>query len=33
MRNARYDRDLTVDAIVDELKEQTVYETVAYLGL
>ncbi|MCH5153880.1 MAG: hypothetical protein J1F71_01575 [Clostridiales bacterium] len=33
LRNAKYDRDLTVDAIVDELKEQTVYDTVAYLGL
>ena len=33
LRNAKYDRDLTVDAIVDELKEQTVYDTVTRLGL
>ena len=33
LRNAKFDRDLTVDAIVEELKEQTVYDTVAYLGL
>ena len=33
LRNSRYDRDLTVDAIVDELKERTVFDTVAKLGL
>lgn len=33
LRNAKYDRDLTVDAIVDELKERTVTDTVAKLGL
>ena len=33
LRNSRYDRDLTVDAIVEELKERTVYDTVAKLGL
>lgn len=33
LRNARYDRDLTVDAIVDELKERTIADTVAHLGL
>ena len=33
LRNAKFDRDLTVDAIVDELKEQTVYDTVTRLGL
>lgn len=33
LRNGRYDRDLTVDAIVDELKERTVADTVARLGL
>lgn len=33
LRNAKYDRDLTVDAIVDELKERTIADTVARLGL
>ncbi len=33
LRNAKYDRDLTVDEIVSELKERTVGETVAKLGL
>lgn len=33
LRNAKYDRDLTVDAIVEELKERTVADTVAKLGL
>lgn len=33
LRNKRYDRDLTVDAIVDELKERTISDTVARLGL
>ena len=33
LRNAKFDRDLTVDAIVEELKEQTVYDTVTGLGL
>ena len=33
LRNARYDRDLTVDAIVEELKERTVYDTAKRLGL
>lgn len=33
LRNSKYDRDLTVDAIVDELKERTISDTVASLGL
>lgn len=33
LRNAKFDRDLTVDAIVEELKERTVYDTVSRLGL
>lgn len=33
LRNVKYDRDLTVDAIVDELKERTIADTVASLGL
>lgn len=33
LRNKKYDRDLTVDAIVDELKEATIADTVARLGL
>lgn len=33
LRNAVCDRDLTVDAIVEELKERTVYDTVKRLGL
>ena len=33
LRNKKYDRDLTVDAIVAELKERTISETVARLGL
>lgn len=33
LRNKKYDRDLTVDAIVAELKERTVTDTVAKLGL
>lgn len=33
LRNAKYDRDLTVDEIVAELKERTVGETVVKLGL
>ncbi|MBD5132759.1 MAG: hypothetical protein HDT28_09295 [Clostridiales bacterium] len=33
LRNARYDRDLSVDEIVAELKEATIAETVQKLGL
>lgn len=33
LRNARYDRDLTVDEIVNDLKERTVTQTVSRLGL
>ena len=33
LRNKKYDRDLTVDAIVAELKERTITDTVAHLGL
>lgn len=33
LRNSRYDRDLTIDAIVEELKERTISDTVARLGL
>lgn len=33
LRNKRFDRDLSVDAIVDELKERTAVETLAKLGL
>ena len=33
LRNARYDRDLTVDEIVESLKERTVGETVKNLGI
>lgn len=33
LRNAKYDRSLTFDDIVDELKERTMSDTVARLGL
>lgn len=33
LRNARYDRDLSVDEIVEELKERTVGDTLRELGL
>ena len=33
LRNPRYDRDFTVDAIVAELRERTVTDTVKKLGL
>lgn len=33
LRNPRYDRDFTVDAIVAELRERTVTDTVRKLGL
>ena len=33
LRGAKYDRDLSVDAIVEDLKARTVTETVAKLGL
>lgn len=33
LRNAKYDRDLTVDELVAELKERTVSDTVKALGL
>lgn len=33
LRNAKYDRDLTVDEIVHELRERTVADTVKSLGI
>ena len=33
LRNGKFDRDLTVDAIVEELKERTVSDVIAKLGL
>lgn len=33
LRNADYERDLTVDSVVEELKERTLAETVKKLGL
>ena len=33
LRNGKFDRDLTVDAIVGELKERTVSDVIAKLGL
>ncbi len=33
LRNARYDRDLSVDEIIAELKDRTIAETVKRLGL
>ncbi|MCH5156158.1 MAG: V-type ATP synthase subunit E [Clostridiales bacterium] len=33
LRNDKFDRDLTVDSIVEELKERTVFDTVSRLGL
>lgn len=33
LRSAKYEKDLTVDAIVEELKEATVTETVKKLGI
>ncbi|MDE6401332.1 MAG: V-type ATP synthase subunit E [Clostridiales bacterium] len=33
LRNARYDRDLSVDEIVEELKDRTIGDTVQKLGL
>lgn len=33
LRNDRYDRDLTVDEVVNDLKERTVTDIVAKLGL
>ena len=33
LRNARYDRDLSVDEVIGELKERTLSETVLKLGL
>lgn len=33
LRNGKYDRDLTVDEIVRELKERTIADTVKNLGL
>lgn len=33
LRNGKFDRDLTVDELVSDLKERTVADTVKYLGL